>query len=66
MDELDFELLHAKVLGAESRREMLQGNPSNEGICMCLRDRMASAHFLGTGLTQEKGATVLNPNHRQY
>eukprot|EP00435_Cladocopium_sp_Y103_P041625 s326_g11.t1 len=25
MDELDFELLHAKVLGAESRREMLQG-----------------------------------------
>ena len=27
---------------------------------------MASAHFLGTGLTEEKGATVLNPNHRQY
>lgn len=25
MDELDFELLHAKVLGAESRRQMLQG-----------------------------------------
>eukprot|EP00438_Fugacium_kawagutii_P001511 Skav202557 [mRNA] locus=scaffold2011:410328:411485:- [translate_table: standard] len=25
MDELDFELLHAKVLGAESRRQVLQG-----------------------------------------
>lgn len=28
MDELDFELLHAKVLGAESRQQVLQGRGS--------------------------------------